>query len=155
MAIRGPKPKPTALKMIAGNPGRRPLNLSEPQPGAIGEPHYKLPRAAKRKWRELCQDHVWGQVLTAADRDILEHYCRLHARLLQAEAMVDEHGLLVTSPNGFPVQSPYVAIANRCRADLIKVAIELGGTPSSRSRLSVPHRPRRDNPFARFGRLPG
>ncbi|MCL5994484.1 MAG: hypothetical protein M1546_00320, partial [Chloroflexi bacterium] len=28
---RGPAPKPTALKVLAGNPGKRPLNGSEPQ----------------------------------------------------------------------------------------------------------------------------
>ena len=153
--IRGPKPKPSALKVVAGNPGRRPLNINEPQPGAVGEPPHKLPRAAKAKWRELTKEDVWGQVLTAADREMLVLYCRLHTRLLQAEAMVDEHGLLVKAPSGFPVQSPYLAIANRCRADMMRLACEFGGTPSSRTRLSIGPHLKRDNPFARFGRLPG
>lgn len=32
MAIRGRKPKPTALKVLEGNPGHRPLNKKEPLP---------------------------------------------------------------------------------------------------------------------------
>ena len=32
MATRGRKPKPTALKMLEGNPGKHPLNEHEPVP---------------------------------------------------------------------------------------------------------------------------
>ena len=32
MATRGRKPKPTALKLLEGNPGKRPLNEHEPIP---------------------------------------------------------------------------------------------------------------------------
>ena len=32
MATRGRKPKPTAMKVLEGNPGKRPLNFAEPHP---------------------------------------------------------------------------------------------------------------------------
>ena len=32
MAQRGRKPKPTAIKELEGNPGKRPLNDAEPKP---------------------------------------------------------------------------------------------------------------------------
>ena len=32
MAQRGRKPKPTAVKMLEGNPGKRSLNTGEPKP---------------------------------------------------------------------------------------------------------------------------
>ena len=32
MAVRGRKPKPTAIKELEGNPGKRPLNGHEPVP---------------------------------------------------------------------------------------------------------------------------
>ena len=32
MATRGRKPKPTAMKELEGNPGKHPLNISEPKP---------------------------------------------------------------------------------------------------------------------------
>jgi hypothetical protein len=30
--MRGRRPKPTRLKVLTGNPGKRPLNMDEPQP---------------------------------------------------------------------------------------------------------------------------
>jgi len=32
--MRGRRPKPTRLKMLTGNPGKRPLNGNEPRPAA-------------------------------------------------------------------------------------------------------------------------
>ena len=32
--MRGRRPKPTRLKLLTGNPGKRPLNDDEPQPQA-------------------------------------------------------------------------------------------------------------------------
>ena len=47
MAVRGRKPKPTAIKLLEGNPGKRPLNESEPLPpqGQIKCPSWLLPEA--------------------------------------------------------------------------------------------------------------
>ena len=54
MAQRGRKPKPTALKVLEGNPGGRPLNLNEPKPVK------KAPRCpswledeAKKEWKRM------------------------------------------------------------------------------------------------------
>ena len=35
MATRGRKPKPTAMKELEGNPGKHPLNTSEPKPNKM------------------------------------------------------------------------------------------------------------------------
>ena len=35
MATRGRKPKPTAVKVLEGNPGKRPLNMFEPVPDKV------------------------------------------------------------------------------------------------------------------------
>ena len=32
---RGRRPKPTHLKLIEGNPGKRPIDGAEPQPGIV------------------------------------------------------------------------------------------------------------------------
>ena len=54
MAIYGPPPQPTALRVLNGNPGRRPLNDREPKPGA-GPPRCPpyLDEEAKRQWKRL------------------------------------------------------------------------------------------------------
>ena len=49
MAARGRKPKPTALKVLEGNPGKRPLNDHEPIPpkGELKCPSWLLPEGQK------------------------------------------------------------------------------------------------------------
>lgn len=49
MATRGRKPKPTALKLLEGNPGKRPINEHEPIPpkGTVKCPSW-LEQEAKR-----------------------------------------------------------------------------------------------------------
>lgn len=45
---------------------------------------------------------------------------------------------MVKSPQGFPIQSPYVSIANRQVELMMRIASEFGFTPASRSRISTP-----------------
>lgn len=85
-----------------------------------------LCRVAKAKWRELSAPGAWGSGAVAIYGDALAEYCRLYARKGKADAMIAEHGEIVASPNGFPVQSPWVAIANKCRADMLKIMKEFG-----------------------------
>ena len=54
MATRGRKPKPTALKVLEGNPGKRPMNMNEPVPpkGTVKCPAWLEPEA-KKEWKRL------------------------------------------------------------------------------------------------------
>jgi Phage terminase, small subunit len=45
---------------------------------------------------------------------------------------------MVKSPSGYPIQSPYVSIANRQAEIMMRIASEFGFTPASRSRISTP-----------------
>lgn len=102
------------------------------------KPPSDLCRVAKAKWSELLRDDMWGKAVLAADADVLAEYCRLHARKVKAEKMVAEHGELVASPNGFPVQSPWMQIVNKCRTEMLRIATEFGGTPGSRVKMNKP-----------------
>ena len=68
MATRGRKPKPTALKILEGNPGKRPINGSEPVPpkGGLKCPTWLLPEA-KKEWKRLASSLEVMGVLTMAD----------------------------------------------------------------------------------------
>jgi P27 family predicted phage terminase small subunit len=57
-----------------------------------------------------------------------------------AEAMeqIQKYGTMVKSPTGFPIQSPYLSIANRQAEIMMRIASEFGFTPASRSRISAP-----------------
>jgi phage terminase small subunit len=45
---------------------------------------------------------------------------------------------LYTFERGYPIQSPYVSIANRQAEIMMRIASEFGFTPASRSRISTP-----------------
>ena len=45
---------------------------------------------------------------------------------------------MVKSPAGFPIQSPYLSIANRQAEIMMRIASEFGFTPASRGRISAP-----------------
>lgn len=69
MAKRGRKPKPTALKKLEGNPGKRPLNELEPMPrvSMLRCPNWLEPEA-KKEWRRLAPVLIDAGILTGADR---------------------------------------------------------------------------------------
>ena len=139
MARRGPAPKPTRMKALAGNPGKRPLNRREPQP-TRGLPRCpaQLSEEAKREWKRISKELATLGLLTRLDRAALSAYCQSWSRWIEAEERLRQHGVIVKSPNGFPVQSPYLAVANKAMAQMSKLLVEFGLSPSSRSRIQSP-----------------
>jgi len=55
-----------------------------------------------------------------------------------AAQAIQKYGAIIKSPSGYPVQSPYVAIANRQAEIMMRIASEFGFTPASRSRIATP-----------------
>ena len=136
--MQGRKPKPTAVKLLSGNPGKRAINRSEPRP------QIELPPAPehlgddeKRKWAAVVKElHPLGLV-TTVDKDALAMYCVIYVRWMKAERMVREKGEIIKTAAGNIIQNPYLAIANRALDQLNKLGAEFGMTPSSRSRVKV------------------
>ena len=136
---RGRTPKPTAIKALTGNPGKRPLNHHEPiPPGVIGEPPEHLSEGAKAAWR-LAVECAPPGLLTPLDSSSLVVWATAADRYQKAQEGLAKTGLLIKGPNnGLPMQSPYLAIVNKQAQIMAKAATEMGFTPASRSRVSVP-----------------
>lgn len=133
---RGRKPKPTATKRLQGNPGKRALNQAEPAPPVETPtipPH--LDNEAVAEWHRLAPLLIAEGLLTQLDRAALSALCQAWGRYCQAEAALKEHGPVVRSPNGFPIQNPWLSIANTALKQLSAWLAEFGLTPSSRSRV--------------------
>ena len=78
--MRGRKPKPTRLRLIEGNPGRRPINGSEPKPpGRLPSCPAHLSPTAKNEWKRLARSRNVVGLLTQAHRAPLAAYCQLEA----------------------------------------------------------------------------
>ena len=138
----GRKPKPTGLKLVTGNPGKRALpkkeakiDLSEPTPPA------HLSDDAKVEWGRVCSLLYKVGLMTEADRAALGAYCQAYGRWAQAERMLASKSLLTQTTNGNIIQSPLVGIANKSMGDMVRYAAEFGMTPSARARVEAtpPH----------------
>ena len=137
--MRGRRPKPTRLKVLTGNPGRRPLNADEPQPEpTIPDCPAELGLVARREWDRLAAELASLKILTALDRAALAAYCNAYGLWAEAIEAIQKYGTMVKSPSGYPIQSPYVSIANRQAEIMMRIASEFGFTPASRSRISAP-----------------
>jgi P27 family predicted phage terminase small subunit len=137
--MRGRRPKPTRLKVLTGNPGKRPLNMDEPRPEVVTpDCPPELGPVARREWDRLVGDLVALRLLTNLDRAALAAYCGAYALWAEATEAIQKYGAMVKSPSGYPIQSPYVAIANRQAEIMMRIASEFGFTPASRSRIATP-----------------
>ncbi len=135
----GRKPTPTKLKVLNGNPGRRPLNDREPiAPTGIPECPDWLDEEAKAEWQRIVPELQLMGMLSRADRPALAAYCTAWSRWKNAEEQVRKFGAIVKSPEkGFPMKSPYLSIAEQSLETMRKLMVEFGLTPSSRSRIRI------------------
>lgn len=136
--MQGRKPKPTAIKMLEGNPGKRALNHAEPKPRVVApRPPEYLGDAEKTKWKAAVKELYQLGLLTAIDQDALAMYCVVFVRWQKAEKMVREKGEIIKTAAGNIIQNPFLSIANRALDQLNKMGAEFGMTPSSRSRVKA------------------
>ena len=123
----GRKPKPTALKVIAGNPGKRALNASEPRFPSGGSPAPDwLGDEAAAAWNRLAPALESNGMLTVADADALAVYCDLVGRYVEARRAGDDVPMAVVG-------------------QMRQLASEFGFTPAARSRVAAP-KPADDGP---------
>jgi P27 family predicted phage terminase small subunit len=137
--MRGRKPVPTRLKLMAGNPGKRPINRNEPQPAAAFPTcPPELSPVARAEWERLAPELGELGLITNLDRAALAAYCGAYALWAEAMVAIQKYGTMVKAPSGYPMQSPYIGLANRQAELMIRLSAEFGFTPASRSRISTP-----------------
>jgi P27 family predicted phage terminase small subunit len=136
--MRGRKPKPTHLKLLEGNPGRRPLNTGEPRPQAtIPTCPAHLSPSAKAEWKRLAQMlHRLG-VITELDRAALAAYCQAYGRWVEAERKLKETPALLRMPSGYVQQNPWLTISNKQLELMHRYMTELGLSPVARTRVDT------------------
>lgn len=143
----GRKAHPTALRLIKGNPTRRPLNAAEPSPppGRPTPPEHLGPEA-RAEWERISGDLYAIGVLTLIDRAALAAYCTAYGRWIQAETALtrareaagkDEGGGIGSELVHGAMVSPLVRAADGAMRDLMRYAVEFGMTPSARSKVKA------------------
>ena len=150
---RGRPPKPTHLRLVEGNPGRRPINENEPKP-PVEKSEKRLLAAcptwlsheAKLAWKRTAPMLRKMGLLTRADVDALAQYCAAYARWKKAMRFLEANG------ESYPLRDnegkvrcvqpwPEVSIVAQAQKTMNEKQQEFGLTPASRVRLSVPGGP--------------
>ncbi len=142
----GPPPTPTNLRILRGNPGRRPIPRDPPMTKAAECPPAPgwLEDYAIEEWNIVAPELYHLGLLRVADKASLAAYCynygqwRTAAETLKKVAANDLvfHGLLVRRESAV-VQNPLVYIARKAAAEMVRYAAEFGFTPAARSRLEA------------------
>ncbi len=147
---RGPAPKPTRLKVLAGNPGRRPLNEAEPEPQLIQniDPPIELDELGAKFWRYYAALLQRCRVLSEADVHALAAAAQWWS--VYQRAMQDLSGSLIqTSPANGDCAKPTVAIARQAFSQCWAIMQAFGLNPGDRSKLrALP--PKDDDQAERF-----
>jgi len=134
----GRKPKPTNLKLIQGTYRPDRANPSEPKPRAVIPPCPKfLQGEAKKQYQKTAKKLARIGLMTELDDLALSMLCQGWQEYLDNTEQVKKSGILVKSPNGFPVLNPYLIAANQAIKKVRSLLAEFGMTPASRSRIQA------------------
>ena len=134
----GPPPKPSALKRLDGDPGKRGINPHEAQPDAsLPTCPEHLTGQARAEWGRIAEQLHTAGLLTRIDATALSAYCETYARWVEAEEKLKTTGLVVKSPSGYPMQSPYLPIASKAMQAMRGWLGEFGMTPAARTKINA------------------
>lgn len=144
MGLRGPPPKPTAIKRLEGNPSGRPLNKREPMPSPLLaiDPPDTLPEAGKTIWRQLSGELIRIGLLTSIDTNAFHRYVKYLLEYHEADQKIgDQLVIAIRYPESegggvkYLMQNPYLSIRNTAADKLLKLEQQFGMSPAARARM--------------------
>jgi P27 family predicted phage terminase small subunit len=147
--MRGRPAKPTALKLVEGNKGKRALNQSEPDPEYLSDltaPEYLQPTAAA-VWDEVVPNLRAARLLTKVDVPMLAMGCNAIAQYRTAAARASGDQLIkskMVTPEagGDPVAvgehvNPWLIVQSMSFKQAMAVFQQFGMSPAARTRISI------------------
>jgi|SRR5215471_1960785 len=144
----GRRKVPTALRILRGNPSGRRLPVDEPKPQAAS-PDFDTPppelsgnAGAMAEWTRVVPLLRVCGIITNAERSALIALCVEWSRWLDAQQKIQSLGMLIKGNHDEPIKNPYIRIARDSLTQCQRLWIELGLTPTSRTRLTPVAQPR-------------
>lgn len=153
---RGPLPKPAALRLLEGNAGKRPLNLSEGINPRIEVPSVPkhLGQEARKEWKRITPLLAELGLVSGLDRAALALYCQAVGRLSELEtAFNGQVDRLVAegqsyfdavylashsvTPSGYAQQSVIVQLIKSHREQVNRYLMHFGMSPAARGRVQA------------------
>lgn len=141
---KGRKPIPNRIKLLRGNPGKRPLNMAAPQWTPVsGTPEW-LDGFAKQEWDEIAPDLMAQKMLTRAGQAAFACYCVAVGNMRTALEYLHGSQLLGVQ-DGKPTRHPAYALLREAMADVRSFASEFGFTPASATKVAQGAKPAPDS----------
>ena len=133
--------KPAALKLIDGNPGKR--RIQETPDVELGIPPCPehLSELARAEWNRITPLLLTAQLISPVYMAPVAAYCDAWGEYVYAHHMINRSseeggGYMVTTPNGYSVQSQWLAVKNKAFERMMKTAGEMGLTQSAMARIA-------------------
>lgn len=96
-----------------------------------------LDKAARKEWKRAGKILQDIGLMTELDMAVLAGYCDAFSKWAEATAKVNDGGLVYKKPDGTPGLNPYLRVAREAYDRMMKAAVLLGLSPSSRAALKV------------------
>lgn len=151
--MKGRKPTPKNLKVLRGNPGKRPLNEAAPEP-ETGRPDVP-------PWLDENRAELFGEVadylenmgvLTTVDGHALALLVDAYMDYLECQRVVDREGRTYETVNqrgGIMIRArPEVTMASDAWRRVASMMASFGLEPSSRTKLKV--EPKKSDPLGDY-----
>jgi phage terminase small subunit len=143
----GRPPKPTAIKELHGNPGRRPLNDKEPkmEPGEPERPRFLRNKGARRWFRQYAERLVNARVVTkndSASLGLLAHFLGWYEEAaedlnVRGPVLTGTRTLQDGSTVDYEYPSPYWKLLMDSANMIDKFGSKLGYSPIDRQHLKI------------------
>ena len=140
--MRGRTPKSTALRIIEGNRGHRPINTAEPKPESKAPARPRILKGWEIKgWKYLVRELEKMGTLATSDLGVMIAYCHWFGNVMDAKDKLSEpgedNGKIIKTTLGNLIQNPWLGMANTAAKELAKVSAALGLDPTSRTRIKL------------------
>ncbi|MDH4425080.1 MAG: P27 family phage terminase small subunit [Acidovorax sp.] len=154
MGQRGPAAKPTELKVLEGNRGKRPLALNldstfRPEAGMPSVPKDLSP-GARKVWKRLGAELLRYNLISVVYSDLFEELCetisdvkdlrhsfRGKQKLLRASGKDASDAFTVLTPNGMPQQHPLYQILKSERQMMLSLMAKFGLSPAEQANVQT------------------
>ena len=153
----GRRPKPTARKELAGNPGKRALNKEEPAftpINGVTPPEWFVESELSMAivmW-EMTTKELCGQgLLCVTDLAVLERWCVAYEFWRRAVKNIAVDGLSINGAMGGKIKNPELTAKKEQESEMSSTGSMLGLDPSSRQRLiGLAGQKKTSNPFLKM-----
>ena len=140
--MKGRKPKSRKLKLIEGNPGKKPIkkrSISET------DERVTMPRGlspeAKKFWKELAPKLKKRGLLTPLDQAAFTALCVSYTRMMETSEILRKEGETITDNRGVQRRNPVATIYSQASAQFKSWCEMFGLSPLARERISIPEAP--------------